>query len=117
MLLFFVMLSNVMLLICYGGWLFCFLCCVADFDETRKLKEGIIIDSAWYYSTSLGVGAEPVSQIYLSTYSKLIAVSDKIDFQNVGNLPEVIDVSQCCEVTFRNCNFTECRELKLGEML
>ena len=29
---------------------------LADFEEARKLKEGIIIDSTQYYSASLGVG-------------------------------------------------------------
>ena len=71
-----------------------------EFDEACVLKEGIIIDSAPYYSTGLGVGTEPLSYEDLATHSKLIAVGDKINFKNVGNLPAVVDVSQCEEVDF-----------------
>ena len=69
-----------------------------EFDEACVLKEGIIIDSAPYYSTGLGVGTEPLSYEDLATHSKLIAVGDKINFKNVGNLPAVVDVSRCAEV-------------------
>ena len=86
-----------------------------EFDEACVLKEGIIIDSAPYYSTGLGVGTEPLSYEDLATHSKLIAVGDKINFKNVGNLPAVVDVSRCRDVTFNGCDFELCQELRLGD--
>ena len=86
-----------------------------EFDEACVLKEGIIIDSAPYYSTGLGVGTEPLSYEDLATHSKLIAVGDKINFKNVGNLPAVVDVSRCRDVTFNGCDFELCQELCLGD--
>lgn len=56
-----------------------------------------------------------MSRIYLPSYSKLVAVGDKIDFNDVGNLPAVIDVSRCREVTFRNCKFADGQVLQLGD--
>lgn len=86
-----------------------------EFAEACVLKEGIIIDSAPYYSTGLGVGTEPMSRTYLPVHSKLIAVGDKFDFNDVGNLPPVIDVSRCSNVNLSDSCLAQVKPLAFAE--